>query len=140
MDIEYPSIARRYLATFIDVVFVLFAIIAVSYIFQQDHELAHFVRIGLMLTMFFIYEPLCTSRLCTIGQKIMGVRIRKMDSFEKISILSAYGRIIVKILFGIFSFFTIPLNENKRAIHDFVVGSVVIDIRYVERITVLELP
>lgn len=126
MDIEYPSIARRYLSTFIDAVFIIFVVIGISYIFQQDHEFVRTVRLALVLIMFFVYEPLCTSRLCTIGQKIMGIRVRKMDNLEKISIFSAYGRIFTKIFFGLISFITIAFSKNRRAIHDFVAGSVVV--------------
>ena len=76
--------------------------------------------------MFIVYEPIFTAYFCTLGQKATGIRIRKLSSGKRISIFQAHLRIIVKILLGILSFFTIPFTKNKRAIHDFAVGSLVI--------------
>ncbi len=56
----------------------------------------------------------------------MGVRVRRFPSLERISLLMAYGRIIVKALLGILSFFTLPFSKNRRAIHDMAARSIVI--------------
>jgi len=126
MEYQYPSIIRRYLATFIDGLLVITILISISYIFQGENDLIIGIRIAFILFVFFVYEPIFTSKLCTMGQKVTGIRIRTQFLHERISIPSAYLRIVVKLLLGIFSFFTIPFNKNKRAIHDFAVGSVVI--------------
>ena len=127
-DIEshYPTISRRYLATFIDGIFILSVCIVLSYVFHQRTELASGLRVTLILAMVFIYEPILTSRYCTLGQKIMGVRIRRRLDYARISVSAAYSRIVVKALLGIISFFTIPLTKEKRAIHDFAAGSIVL--------------
>lgn len=126
MEYQYPSIARRYLATFIDGLVVLCVLISVSYMFQGGNDMIVGVRVGIILFMFFVYEPFCTSRLCTLGQTITGVRIRKQFLHDRISIPAAYVRILVKLFLGFFSFFTIPFTKKKRAIHDYAAGSVVI--------------
>lgn len=126
MEPKYPDIRRRHLSTLIDSVFIIYILIAASYIFQQENELSKMLRVETILAMFFIYESLCTSRLCTLGQKIMGIRVRKIDSFERISIPSAYLRVNVKVFLGIISFFTMLFTKNSKAIHDFTVGSIVI--------------
>ena len=126
MEYHYPSILRRYLATFIDGMFVITVLILSSYILQFESEITTKARVIIILFMFFVYEPLCTSMFCTLGQKVMGIRVRKRSTYERISILSAYLRIVIKIFLGIISFFTIPFSEQKRGIHDFAVGSVVI--------------
>jgi uncharacterized RDD family membrane protein YckC len=125
-DHKYPTLTRRYIATVIDVAFVLAAIILISYLFENSGSTGVRIRVSLILFLFFIYEPLCTSRLCTLGQKIMGVRIRRYPSMERISLLMAYARIIVKGLLGILSFFTLPFSQNRRAIHDMAARSIVI--------------
>ncbi|MGD9368879.1 MAG: RDD family protein [Desulfobacteraceae bacterium] len=126
MEAEYPGILRRYFSTFIDGLFILGMLVLWAYILDTENSTATPIRIGIILFMFFVYEPICTAHFCTLGQKITGIRIRKFSTGKKISIIHAYLRIMVKILLGVFSFFTIPFTKNKRAIHDFAVGSLVI--------------
>lgn len=123
---EYPSIIRRYLSTFIDGVLILIVLFLSSFVFSADNNYIVALRIGSILSMVLIYEPLCTSKLCTIGQMIMGIRVRRISTFDKISLIQAYARIVVKISFGFISLFTIILSEKKRAVHDFVSGSIVV--------------
>ncbi len=125
-DGKYPTLTRRYLATAIDVAFVLAAMILISYLFEDAGETGVKVRVGLILFLFFVYEPLCTSRFCTLGQKIMRVRVRRYPSLERISLFMAYTRIIVKAVFGILSFFTLPFSQKRRAIHDMAARSIVV--------------
>lgn len=126
MDYEYPTILRRYLATAIDGIFIVGVMILSSYALQSQNDIAVKVRIGIIVLMFFVYEPFCTSMLCTLGQKLTGIRVRRIFTLRRISVPAAYLRIIVKLFLGLISFFTIPFTEDKRAIHDFAVGSVVI--------------
>ena len=125
-DIPLPTITRRYLSTFIDGILVVSFFLIISFIFQQDSSNIQAVRIALILGMFFIYEPLCTSKFCTLGQKVTGIRVRQFGSRQKISLLAAYGRILVKLFLGRISFFTIPFSKGKRGVHDFAASSVVI--------------
>ena len=126
MNPLYPTLLRRYLSTIIDGILIVASFLIIPSILYQDAELARIARIIILLSMLLIYEPLCTSKLCTIGQLITGIRIRRRKDYRKISIFSAYIRIIVKSLLGLISFFTIPVTREKRAIHDFAVNSVVI--------------
>lgn len=123
---RYPTILRRYMATFIDILFVSFILIILAFILQGEGNVESMIRIGIALTVVCLYEPLFTSRLCTLGQRIMGIRVRKTDGAEKISILDSYLRTIIKLLLGFISFFPIPLTRKRRALHDFVARSVVI--------------
>jgi uncharacterized RDD family membrane protein YckC len=126
-EITYPTILRRYLATFIDGMLILTVMILTSYIFSHDTDLDRILRVSIILSMFFIYEPFFTSKICTLGQKIMGVRVRNFANLERISLFQAYVRIIVKILLGIISFFSIIFSSKKRAIHDFAASSIIIE-------------
>jgi uncharacterized RDD family membrane protein YckC len=124
--LEYPTLTRRYFATAIDVGFVLMGVILTSYFFENVGATGVKIRVGLILFLFFGYEPLCTSQICTIGQRIMGIRVRRYPSLERISLLMAYTRIIVKALLGTLSFFTLPFSKNRRAIHDMAARSIVV--------------
>jgi uncharacterized RDD family membrane protein YckC len=127
VEIMYPTILRRYLSTFIDGMLILTVMLLCSMVFSQNTDTARILSKVIILSMFFIYEPFCTSQFCTLGQKIMGIRIRKASNYERISILQAYIRIIVKIFLGFYSFFTIISSDKKRAVHDYAAGSIVIE-------------
>ncbi len=114
------------MSSFIDAVFIVSMMISAGYIFQNDHAMTVKARVVTIVFLFFIYEPLCTSKFCTIGQIMTGIRVRSLNEEGKISIQMAYIRIIFKLLLGFISFFTIPFTKHKRAIHDLIVGSVVI--------------
>ena len=126
MDFEYPTILRRYMATFIDGLLIIFLLIFVSYLLHDESSVVTGTRVILIFGLFFIYEPFCTSKLCTLGQKLMGVRIRQQLNLEKISLASAYIRLFIKIILGIISFLTIPFSKDRKAIHDFAARSIVI--------------
>jgi uncharacterized RDD family membrane protein YckC len=123
---ESPTILRRYLSTFIDGVFILSVFIAVSFAFDSDSTFASYARVAVYLILFLFYEPIFTSRFCTVGQKITGIRVRTVATYENISIPAAYLRIIIKISLGFISLLSIPLTKDRRAIHDFASGSIVI--------------
>jgi len=123
----YPNILRRYLATLLDGILIFVVMIIASYIFSQDTDYITTLRVGIILSMVFIYEPFCTSKFCTLGQKVMGIRVRQILSLEKISLLQAYIRIVVKLFLGFVSFFSILSSGEKRAIHDFASGSIVLE-------------
>lgn len=126
---KFPSILKRYLSSVIDLIFIFSMMILAGYIFQSDNQMVIKARIVTVIILFFIYEPLFTSRFCTIGQKLTGIRVRNMLSYQNITLPKAYIRIIIKLFLGFISFFTIPFTQHKRAIHDLVVGSVVIEIK-----------
>ena len=122
----YPSIVRRYLSTVVDSFFILSMVILSGYCFQQDSALATQVRVGLILFLFFVYEPICTSLYCTVGQKVTGIRVRNNFGRDRISLPKAYLRIVLKVILGFISFFTIAFSKEKRALHDLIIGSVVL--------------
>jgi uncharacterized RDD family membrane protein YckC len=122
----YPSILRRYIASSIDVILVLSALIVFGYMYQGDAGIH--LTIGMWIGAFIIlsYEPILTSKLCTLGQRITGISIRNSESRGRISFLNAYLRTIIKLLLGIVSFVSIPITRKRRALHDFVARSVVV--------------
>jgi len=126
MDYQYPTILRRYLSTFIDALLITLVLLVVSSIFESNTGASNNIRVAILAFMFLAYEPLCTSLVCTLGQKITGVRVRTISTHQKISIPAAYIRLFLKIFLGFISFITILFSKEKRAIHDFAANSVVI--------------
>lgn len=123
---QSPSILRRYMSTFIDIVFILSVFIAVSFVATGDSALASFIRVFVLFFMIFVYEPIFTSRFCTLGQKIMRIRVRTTETYNYISIPAAYLRYFVKIVLGFYSFISIPKSKDRRALHDFATDTIVI--------------
>jgi uncharacterized RDD family membrane protein YckC len=123
---RYPTILRRCIATSIDMFLVFSAFIFFVHAYQADGVLASTIEFWIGVVVLLSYEPVLTGTLCTLGQKITGIRVRKMESGERISIPYAYLRSIVKLLLGIVSFFSIPVTRKRRALHDFAARSVVV--------------
>jgi hypothetical protein len=63
----------------------------------------------------------------TIGNYLKGIRVRKVsNTSNRINFIQAFFRYVLKISLGWISFLTIHSNNQKRAIHDLAVGSVMI--------------
>ncbi|MCB0456661.1 MAG: RDD family protein, partial [Flavobacteriaceae bacterium] len=66
----------------------------------------------------------------TIGHSYSGIGVRRDDDSDKnISLPSAIVRFIIKLLLGWISLLTVTGNEKRKAIHDFIVKSVVLEIK-----------
>ena len=125
---RYPTLKQRYLSSLVDGVVLLFVILAGTIAYQGEDPRALAVRFAVVLAILLSYEPLLTSQLCTMGHLMVGIRVRDhSDPTRKISIVRAYFRTVVKILLGGYSFFAMGFNRERRAAHDFVVKSVVVE-------------
>jgi uncharacterized RDD family membrane protein YckC len=125
--IEYPLLADRVQSTFIDTVLIIALMFAFAAILDKFEIVPDWVRIVLFFGLWLIYEPVCTSLGATLGNYIKKIRVRDVKSPEKrINIFQAIARYISKIALGWISFLTIHSNKERRAIHDFIAGSVMI--------------
>jgi hypothetical protein len=85
------------------------------------------VRAASFIALFLVYEPLCTTLGCTLGNYIKRIRVKKAtNTAHRINFLQAVIRYVLKVLLGWISFLTIHSNNQKRAIHDFASGSVMV--------------
>lgn len=121
----YPPLWKRFAATLLDffIIFILGGL--VSSILPND---APNWLLAVSFTSIFLYDPICTAFFCTAGAYLMKFRVRKFENpSQKISFPMAIIRFIIKSLLGWISFLTIHRNEQRRAIHDMVANSVVIN-------------
>lgn len=128
----YPRLIKRYKALLIDAVLLLTALIIIMLVVQENPY-----RTTLMLSLGYgillTYEPILTAYSATLGQRIMKIRVRRLqDPSTEISLLNAYMRWLTKALLGWLSFITINLNPEHRAIHDYSSGSVMIEVDRVD--------
>ena len=125
---RFPYLVDRYKAMLIDVMLML-AFITICVQINSKLALDSTWILVLSLVLGCSYEPLLTTYYSTIGQKIMKIRVRRIDNPNKpINLVQAYLRIITKISLGWLSFITISFDKEKRAIHDMVASSVVIEL------------
>ncbi len=118
----------RVKAALIDSMFLIGEIILVSYIFSLFENVPDYARIIVFVFIFLLYDPLFTSLFGgTIGHMIMNIRVKRSRNEERnILFPLAIIRFIVKVFLGWLSLLTVTGNNKKKAIHDMVVGSVVI--------------
>ena len=126
-SVIYPSLTERIKSTFIDFILILFLFSITGIFLDNFDEVPDWLRATLLLSLFYVYEPVAQTFGCTLGNYIMGIRVRKQnDHARRINIAQAYVRLIFKTLLSWFSFFTINKNPRRRAIHDLISGTVMI--------------
>jgi hypothetical protein len=78
--------------------------------------------------IFFLYDPIMVSLFGgTIGHLVIRLRVKQYKYETKnLFFVLAFFRFLVKIFLGWLSFLTVSGNKEKRAIHDILPGSIVI--------------
>lgn len=125
---KYPLMSDRVKAYFIDSIFVIIFAMAISSFFESQESVSGIVRMIAFVLIFVLYDPLLTSFFgATLGHNMMNISVKQEDDIKKnIRLDKAIIRFVVKTLLGWFSLLTIHSDKKRKAIHDKVVGSVVI--------------
>ncbi len=124
---EYPSLTRRVMSSFIDIIFLFLIYALLSLIFNTNSSASQSVRVFVFFAFLFLYEPVMVATVGTIGQNILGIAVRSnKDYSRKINIFQSFGRFVVKGLLGWISFFAFFFSKKNRTFHDFTVNSVMI--------------
>lgn len=127
MEEQYPELRARIQSTFIDTLLLVSLMYAFSVMLDKFEHTPDWVRMALFIGLFMIYEPISMTLGCTLGNFLMGIRVRKYsDTAKKINILQAIVRYPIKFALGWISFLTIHSTPKKRAIHDLASGTVMI--------------
>jgi len=125
MRLMYPSLFQRYLATTIDVIF----IIVLLYLYGQSPlaRTASGTAATWPLWLFVVYEPVCNRCGTTLGQFLMGFRVRTINEHRKVPLWRGFVRLFSKYLLGALSFIRMPVHRQRRALHDIISGTIAID-------------
>jgi len=127
MEQKYPQLSERVQSTLIDTLFIIILMFVWAAVLDKMKDPPDWLRIAMFFAIWLVYEPVCTSLGCTIGNYMKGIRVRRFnDPSKRINIFQALLRYIIKVLLGWLSFLTIGTNPQRRAIHDIVAGSVTI--------------
>ena len=125
---KYPTLQMRYLSSLIDGMLLLFAVVIGTIAYQGGNQTVHEARVFFLVVFVMSYEPILTSQLCTVGQKCIGIRVRRYsDQSQRISLGRAYWRTFLKGLLGAYSFFAMGFNKQRRAAHDYAARSIVVE-------------
>jgi uncharacterized RDD family membrane protein YckC len=132
MEITYPTLKTRIQSIFIDTLLILVLMFITGYVFDKINPSQEgedgWIRAVIFVILFGLYEPIAMTMGCTLGNYLMKIRVKKSnDTSKKINLLQAVIRVIIKFLLGWVSFVTIGTNRERRAIHDFASGSVMIE-------------
>lgn len=125
---NYPGVFDRIKAIMTDGIVVVVYMFVASYIFSLFESVPDNARIIAFVFIFLLYDPIFTSLFGgTIGHMMLGIRVkRESDEQKNILFHKAIPRYLVKVLLGWVSLLTVSGNKKRKAIHDFLVGSVVV--------------
>ena len=125
---NYPGVSDRVKAVVTDSFIIIFLLFVASYIFSYFEDVPTIVRIIAFIFVIILYDPLMTSVFGgTIGHMMFGIRVKRESNQTKNIIFPfAIIRFIAKGFLGWISLLTVHSNEKRKAIHDYVVGSVVV--------------
>ena len=128
-SIEYPSLVTRVQSNAIDGILILIVMFAFASILGDNETIPGWGKALLFLSFWFLYDPICTRYAATLGNYMMGIRVRRVDDYtQKISLTNAYVRILVKAFLGGWSFISVHFNPRRRALHDLVAKSIMVEV------------
>ena len=124
----YSGLLVRVKALIMDVVVIMAFMIIATYIFSLFENVTDTTRTIAFVFIFYLYDPLFTSLAGgTLGHRFNGIRVKSAPPHGKNIIFPvALARFIVKSTLGWLSLLTITGNDKKKAIHDYLAGSVVV--------------
>ncbi len=129
MEYHYATLSDRVKSIFIDTCFIILLMFLFSSVLDNFNDPPDWVKVVFFVGIWFLYEPICIAYGCTIGQYIMHIRVRKAsDPSKRIHIINSYIRYIIKVLLGWLSFLSIGLNQQRQAIHDLAIESVMVKV------------
>ena len=129
MSNKYPVLVRRYLAALIDGAVLMFSFWLVGYTIQALGYKPNEASLWLYAIPLFLYEPTLSSKLFTLGQFMLRFRVKKDNEETNIALWQAYTRVIFKIILGWVSFMTLPARADRKAIHDIVAKTIVVNVQ-----------
>jgi hypothetical protein len=99
-EYRYPTLVSRYKALLIDGLLILFSLVIIMVI-VQDSQLRTPIMVSSVLILLLTYEQVLTTYSKTVGQRLIGIKVRKHGDPEKrITLLNAYLRWFIKALLG----------------------------------------
>lgn len=130
MNVQYAILPSRVKAVVIDSIVLIAAMYGISEVLSLFEEVSDTMRIVSFILIFSFYDPFFTSRFGgTIGHSYSKINVKRENNLSRnISFPVAVIRYLLKTFLGCVSLLTVTGNDKKKAIHDFVAKSVVVEI------------
>jgi len=129
----YPSLNQRTSAVLIDGMILVFFYISAAILTDGLDPKYAMARTIVILAVIVSYDPILNSVACTLGQLAMGIRVRRYRNRSKhINLFQGYIRLLFKIILGWYSFLTLTRTKERRAVHDMVSSSIMLNRKYVD--------
>jgi uncharacterized RDD family membrane protein YckC len=124
----YAGVADRVKAIVADSIVLIIFLFIVTYTFSIFEHVPDSAKIIAFIFIFILYDPIFTSVFGgTIGHFMIGIRVkREKNPLKNILFPWAIIRFFVKVLLGWISLLTVSGTKKRKAIHDYLVGSVVL--------------
>ena len=123
----YPSVPDRIKAAVVDGLVVSVLLLAAGLVFQWIGPTFQFVA-ALLVPAVLVYEPtMLRLRGQTIGHGVMGIAVVKASDGARLGFWAGALRFLTKATFGWLSLLLIFATPQRRALHDLVSGSLVVD-------------
>ncbi|MCK5335432.1 MAG: RDD family protein [Gammaproteobacteria bacterium] len=123
---SYPRVSRRVQALLIDGLVASIAAIGTLVVMSQLGGQGVYSAVAVVVVIFIV-DPLSVSVTGgTPGHHLLGLRVISKSKAKNINIFYAVVRYVVKVLLGWFSIISIFTTKQHQAIHDALVGSIVI--------------
>ncbi len=129
MERNYAILPDRIKAVFIDAIVIVAGMYAISEIFGLFESVPNIVRIIAAVFIFILYDPFFTSKYGgTIGHSYSKICVKRdSDTTKNISFPIAIVRFLLKTSLGWLSLLTVTSSDKKKAIHDLIANSVVLE-------------
>lgn len=123
----YPRLVKRLQGVFIDGFVVPLCAMATLVALTYAGVESTWIKVLGPLLVVLVLEPVAVSATGgSIGHHIVGLRVRKERADERISLLAAIVRFVVKALFGLPAFFVAFVNRRRQGLHDLAARSLII--------------
>lgn len=129
MKKKYAILPDRVKAAVIDGIVLIALMYVTTEIFALVNKVPNFFKITAFIFIFILYDPILTSKYgATVGHSFSKILVKREDNHSKnLSFQRAFLRFLIKFSLGWISLLTVTGNEKRKAIHDFVADSIVID-------------
>lgn len=128
MNLQYANVFDRVKSATIDGILLIVLMYLATEILASFETVPVYVRVLVFLFIFVLYEPIFVSFFgATIGHSKIGISVKSEKNPEKnIHFMIALVRFFCKLSLGWISLLTIGSNDKRKAIHDYVAGSIVV--------------
>jgi len=123
----YPRLLRRLQGVFIDGLAMPIAAFATLVALTYAGVESTWIKVAGPVLVVLLLEPVAVSVTGgSIGHHLTGLRVRKEHADERINVLAAIVRFVVKTIFGLPAFFVAFVTQKRQGLHDLAARSLIV--------------